>query len=403
MNLAMGVTTARALGPIGRGEQSALSLWPALLPYLFTFGLPTAIRYCIRREPERRTEFYSVAIAAAAVMSVVSFAAGILLLPFELRSYSASFVRAAQLLMLFTPEVMLSLVFTAMLETLGDFSVANATRYFPVALTLILLVWLALTHSMTPLAAAIAYLAPPVLTAIWLAWRLRRYFARRVFDPRPALRVLGSYGIRSYGIDVLATLSQQIDQVLVVGILSAQSMGVYVVALSASRVLQIIHFGVVTVVFPSASGLERDRVVAMVSRAARISTVVAIVCAVALVVAIPILIPIFYGAEFADAIRVAQVLTLESLIGGLVAVLAQTFMALGRPGVVSMLQGVGLCLALPCMLFLMPRLGLMGAAIALLISTCARLILLFAAFPLILHLPTPKLLPIASDFANLRG
>ncbi len=398
----MGVITARVLGATGRGEQSAMTLWPALLPYVLTLGMPAAIRYCIRKSPERQNELYTVAILVAAVMSGVAFAVGVVLLPISLQRYSPEVIHAAQLLMLFAPEVMLSLVFTAMLETLGNFSTANATRYIPVALTLATLALMAVTHTMTPVRSAIAYLAPPVLTALWVGWRLRGFFAREFFDPRPGLRVLGSYGLRSYGIDVLQTLSQQVDQVLVIGILSAQSMGVYVVALSASRVLQNIHSGVVTVVFPSAAGLEPDRVVVMVGRAARITLVVASAFAIALALAIPVLIRFFYGVEFVGAIHIAQVLTLEALIGGIVSVLAQAFMALGRPGIVTVLQGLGLAVALPCMLVLMPRLGLMGAAVSLLISTCSRLVFLFVAFPTILHVPIPRLLPMAADFASLR-
>jgi O-antigen/teichoic acid export membrane protein len=402
MNLLMGVLTARTLGPAGRGEQSAMTLWPALLPYVLTLGMPAAIRYCMRREPDRRREFYTVAIAVAVIMSAVAFGVGILLLPISLRTYSPQIVHAAQLLMLFAPEVMISLVFTAMLETLGDFSIANVTRYVPVALTLAALAVMAVTHTMTPIASAVAYLAPPVLTAVWIGWRLREFFAPQLFDPRPSLRVLGSYGVRSYGIDVLTTLSQQIDQVLVIGILSAKSMGVYVVALSASRVLQILHSGVVTVLFPSASGLEPDRVLAMVGRAARVSSIIAVPAAIALAATIPVLIRLFYGVSFAEAIPIAQVLTLEALIGGLVSVLAQTFMALGRPGIVTILQALGLSVALPCMLVLMPRLGLMGAAVSLLISTCARLVFLLIAFPKILHVRLPNLIPNADDVASLR-
>ena len=402
MNLLMGVLTARALAPAGRGEQSAMTLWPALIPYVLTLGLPAAIRYCIRREPDRRTEFYTVAIIMAAGMSLVSIGVGIVFLPYWLRPYSPEIVHAAQLMMLFAPEVMLSLVFTAMLEAIAEFSVANATRYIPVALTLVALAVMSITHSMTPISSAVAYLAPPVFTALWIGWKLRTNLKRELFDPRPALRTLGSYGIRSYGIDVLQTLSQQVDQVLVIGILSASSMGVYVVALSASRVLQIVHSGVVTVVFPSASGLPQDRVIAMVGRAARVSSVIALVFAIALAAIIPWMVRFFYGADFSAGIPVAQLLTFEALVGGLVSVLSQTFMALGRPGVVTILQALGLLVALPCMLVLMPHFGLMGAAYALLISTGARLAFLLIAFPAILHLPIPPLLPTASDFTSLR-
>lgn len=402
ISIVTGVITARSLDITGRGEQSAMQLWPLLIPYLLTLGMATAVRYCVRREPERRVEYFSVAMSVGTVMSLVSIVVGAAFIPVWLHQYSGAVVRDAQILMLLSPQVTLSLILTAMLETQGDFKLANSTRVVSTVLTLAALVVMAFMHVLNPFLATLTYLVPPLFTSAFVAWKLRAFFARRLFDPRPGLKVLGSYGLRSYGVDVLTTLSQQIDQVLVVGILSASSMGLYVIALSSSRVLQILHSAVVTVVFPNASGLERDRAVGMVARAARISTLIATVFAAALAAALPFLIPLFYGRPYAGAVGVAQVLTIEALVGGLAYVLSQAFMASNRPGMVTAFQGLGFCVAVPCMLVLMPRFGLMGAAVALLISTCARLAFLLASFRMILHVPMPKLVPTAEDFVSFR-
>jgi O-antigen/teichoic acid export membrane protein len=223
----------------------------------------------------------------------------------------------------------------------------------------------------------------------------------RVFDPRPVLRRLSGYGMRSYGIDVLATLSQQIDQVLVVGILTAGQMGVYAVALAVSRVPQYLHQAVATVVFPTASGHEPERILAMVGRAARVSSLIAVVVCATLALAAPVVIPFVYGGAFANAVHVTQVLILEALVGGVVYVLSQAFMAVGRPGLVTVLQGFGLAIAIPAMLVLIPRFGLIGAALALLLSTIARLVFLQLSFPLLLRLPAPPLIPTADDLRTL--
>jgi O-antigen/teichoic acid export membrane protein len=91
-------------------------------------------------------------------------------------------------------------------------------------------------------------------------------------------------------------------------------------------------------------------------------------------------------------------LLLEVTISGCVFVLAQAFMALGRPGVVTLLQAVGLFLSLPMMLLLIPRWGIQGAAVALLTSTCARFIFIYLGFRLVLKVPAPSLLPRKEDF-----
>jgi enterobacterial common antigen flippase len=397
------VLTARVLGASGRGEMSAMIVWPALLAYLMTLGLPGAITYWVRREPHRRSEFFTVAVAAAALMSIIALAAGVLLIPVWLRSYPIDVVRAAQFLMIFSPEVMLGLIFTAMLGALGQFNIANATRYVTVSATLVALIILTLLHRMTPLTAAIAYTAAPIIAACWIGWRLRSYLSLRLFDPRPALRALTPYGIRSYGVDLLTTMSVQIDQLVVIGFLGATDVGIYVVALNASRVIIIIHGAVTSVLTPSASGLGAAAAAAMVARAARVSNMIAVAIGIVFAAALPIVLPLFYGRAFASAVQVAQLLTLEAVLSGLTSVLSQAFLALGRPGIVALLQGVGLATVLPLMVVLLPHFGLVGAAGALLLSTLSRLAFIIAAYILVLRLPVPSLVPTRADLRALRN
>jgi O-antigen/teichoic acid export membrane protein len=402
INVGTGIITARFLGVTGRGELSAMTLWPLLVPYLLTLGLPQAVRYCVRKAPERKAELFTVSLLVSVLLSIAALAVGVAIIPAALHLYPTDIVHGAQILMIFAPEVMLSLVLTAMLEALGEFKLANSTRYVPALMTLVSLTTLALSHKLTPFLGAASYLAPPVATAVWTAWKLRHLFRIRSFDPRRSLRELFFYGTRCYAIDVLGALSAQIDQVLVVGILSATAMGVYVVAVNASRVLQNLHSAVVIVVFPSASGLDPANAIAMVGRAARISTSIAIIFATAFAVVLPVLIPLLYGPGFDDAVRVGQLLIYEAVVGGLVYVLSQAFMACGRPALITALEVAGFLVVLPLMLILMPRFGLMGAAIALFISTVARLTLLMASFPVFLKVPVPNLLPNLDDLMSFR-
>jgi antigen flippase len=398
-----GVLTARVLGAGGRGEQSAMVVWPSLMAYLLTLGLPSAIRYMIRREPERRAELFTVALLATAAASVLACAIGIAFIPIWLHSYSIAVVRGAQFLMLFAPEIMLGLILTAMLETLGNFNIANATRYLSSASTLIVLVVLALTRVLTPFSAALAYSAPQVIVACWIAWTLRRYIRNRSFNLLPAFRALASYGMRSYGIDVLGIVTAQIDQVFVIGSLSVADVGIYSVALSASRIITILHSAVVTVIVPSVSGLEDEVVLQAVGRSARISTLIAVPLGAALAAALPIFLPLLYGNQFSRGILIAQLLTVEAIILGLLSVLAQAFMVFNRPGFVTTLQAIGLALVVPFMLILLPRFGMLGAALALLASTVCRLAMVLISFPAVLRVPAPSLLPNRDDLMRLRS
>jgi O-antigen/teichoic acid export membrane protein len=381
---------------------SALTLWPGLVAYLLTFGFPTAVLYWVRREPGREREFLTVSVVMALFLSVISVIIGIIFMPAWLHIYPLEIIRDAQIMMLACPEMMVSVMMASMMEALGMFSLSNTTRYLPVMLTLATLIMLALTHSMTPFTAALAYTVPSTLVAFWMIWKLRSFFYFEFFDPLPAFRLLGSYGIRAYPTSVLTTLATQIDQVLVVSVLGAKDVGLYVVTLNASRVITVMHSAVVTVLFPSAAGLTKAKILAMVGRAARISTLIATLFAIALIAIYPFIIPLFYGASFDSAVRIARLLTIEAVLFGIVLVLGQAFMALERPGFMTTLQLLGLVIVLPMMLILLPRYGLFGAALALLASTIVRLILLLFSYPAVLHAPIPNLFPAPDDLRQLR-
>ena len=107
----------------------------------------------------------------------------------------------------------------------------------------------------------------------------------------------------------------------------------------------------------------------------RISGLVTAVCGILVCLAGPTLLRIFYGSEYVAAAGALRILVVEVVLSGATYVLAQAFMALDRPGVVTMLQATGLSLSIPLMFVLIPRLGIYGAAISLLTSTSRGLLL----------------------------
>jgi O-antigen/teichoic acid export membrane protein len=78
-------------------------------------------------------------------------------------------------------------------------------------------------------------------------------------------------------------------------------------------------------------------------------------------------------------------------------------MALGRPGVITALQLTGLLLVVPLMFVLVPRFGLVGAGLSLLLSTTVRLIVLLASFPIVLKIPMPEIVPSRDDMTFILG
>ena len=73
------------------------------------------------------------------------------------------------------------------------------------------------------------------------------------------------------------------------------------------------------------------------------------------------------------------------------------FLALNRPGAITLIQGSGVGLGLLMMQLLMSRFGAAGAPLALLASSVIRLVATLFAFRPVLGVVAPRLVPTASD------
>lgn len=401
-NVATGVITSRVLGAYGRGEYNAISLWPQFLAYLMTLGIPSALRYHLKRHPEKQSEIFSAAFLLSIVLGVVAMLIGIIFMPQFLHQYSAEVIRFAQWFMIMAPVVLLSETFAAALEAREEFTFANQVRYLPPLMTLALLSILALSSQMTPFTTVLAYALPSLPIFFWMLKYLWTSFRPHWHGLKAAYRWLISYGLRAGGIDLLGTLSERVDQALVVGLLPPAAMGLYTLALSVSRMLNLFHGSTITVLLPKIAARPVEEVVAQTGKAVRVSTSITILAAIAVMLPVPFFMQLLYGSEFLAAVTVFRILTVEVVLSGTVWVLAQAFMALGRPGMLTFMQAIGLGLTVPLMLLLIPTYGLEGAGLALLCSTAIRLIFVLICFPLILKVRPPSLILNREDWYFLQ-
>lgn len=401
LNVGTGIITARALGPGGRGEQAAMVLWPQFLAYSLTLGLPTALLYNLKRHPDERSQLFSVALILGTAMGTFATLVGLTIIPLWLDQYSPEVVRFAQLIMPLSPVLLLMLLFTFVLQAREEFRLYNVVRYLHPLMTLLVLLLLAVLGLLTPFNATLAYVLPPIPLFLWMSIRLWRLYRPVWRDLRAAYKRTISYGLRSYAVELLGPTTSQLDRVLVVGLLDPALTGLYVVALSLSRVLNAFQTAVVAVLFPRATGRPVEEVVELSGRAARVSTVATALSAAGIMLLGPWVLGLVYGREFLDAVPVFRLLLAEVALGGTTWVLAQAYMVLDRPGIVSTMQAVGATLSVVLMLLLIPRYGLEGAGMALLISTAARLVFVFASFPLVLGVRPPSLRPRLDDFVGM--
>jgi enterobacterial common antigen flippase len=403
VNVATGIIVARTLAAAGRGEQAAMSLWPPLIAGLVTLGIPTALNFHARRLPAKSGGLLFAAGSAAMALGFVAAAVAAIALPSLLRGYGEPVIVEARWLLLFIPQCLLTYVLRAYLESVGEFARSNLSQLVPASFTLIGLVALAATHHLTSATAPLAYLVPGAVQTVWLLARLWPRVAIVLGSVAADMRMLFAYGFRAYGIDIIGALSTQIDQALIIAFLSPRSLGLYAVALSASRVVTIPHQSITMVLFPRAAGLPPGVAAYLIARIARLSNGASIVLGMGFIALLPIVIPLVYGRAFSEAIPIAQLLTVEALLGGTTSVLSLAFPATGRPFALTLIEVVWISTSALTLVGLVPRMGIEGAALALVVSATVRLALVLIVYHRILDVKIARFLPDTGDVMYLFG
>jgi O-antigen/teichoic acid export membrane protein len=401
LSVGTGVIMARGLGPTGRGELSAMMLWPALAAGLFTLGLRPALTYTLAAQRGEPRCLILVALLLTFCTGLVAAGFGALVVPIWLEGYSPDVITFAQWAMLIAPVTLLLRSAKGILQARGEFGLYNRNHYVPPLISLVVLAALAFSGSLNPFTGAVAVLSPPlpvlVANLVWIA-RIER---PRFCQPAHSIRELLSYGLRSWGKDVVGTLATEVDRAVLIGLVSPAALGLYVVAKHLARPTEALSSAIVTVLFPQASRVKTKDAVRLLARAARVSTAVSCALVLPLALAAPPLLELLYGEAFVAAVDPFRILLIDAVLIGFSSILMQAFMSSGRPGVVTALLVVGLLVNVLGMLLLVPAFGLTGAAFAVLISTIVRLAFLLLCFPLVLQVSPPSPLLRGKDVAWL--
>ena len=397
-----GVITARALGPSGRGAVAAIIMWPQFLAYLFTLGIPISSVYYVRKHPQCRSSVTAAAIAGSIAMGLAASISGFVAVPFALHTYSPQIVNFARYAVLIAPLFLLGITLSTLAQSAGAFRRYNLMRVAqPCAVVFVLVIcWWA--HRLSPYSAALAYLLAGLPVLIWNFVWVWNHFHPGFAGGATPIRGLMSYGLRAWGADLLGTVANQVDRVLVVSMLPPHEMGLYVVSQSVANLMIVLPSAMCTVLMPKAAGESIPRIVDLTGRAARITLAALLLLALPLFCFGGVLLTLVYGHKYDGAAEILRILLGEGILDGLTAVLSQAFLAAGVPGTVTLLQGTGLLSAIPLMYWMIPRWGLKGAAYALFLSTFVRLMFVALNYPVRFRMRPPGVILRPSDLSSLR-
>jgi O-antigen/teichoic acid export membrane protein len=186
------------------------------------------------------------------------------------------------------------------------------------------------------------------------------------------------FGLRGYLVSLSPIGTFQLDQALIGLMLPARDLGLYVAALAFTNLPLLISRSIGVIAFPQVARTGDSRAQEMrrffvLSLAATGAVVVLLELAAGWIV------PLFFGAEFEDAVLLTRILLVGSFFAGARRVLADITSGSGRPGITSIAELSSWVVIVPALAVLAPLFGVPGVAVATVISS-------FASFSLLLVL-----------------
>lgn len=401
-SLLMSVAVARILGAEGRGLLAALQLWPSILGGVATLGLPAAAAFHIRKHPKLQATVFTTGLVLVFTSALGAAVIGWWQLPTLLPTLSTHQLPAARFYLLIGLPVTAVFIFVGGCgQAMSDMSIFNLAKVLPVLVQVPVFGGLLVAGLVTAEHIAFGFLAAQLAVALWLITATGRQFGFSLSRKRAVVSAMLIYGVGIWTSEILGTITLNADKLSISQWLSLRDLGVYSVAYALSRMASHLPNAVAAVIFPRNVGRGKAEVVASTARAFRLSFWPALIVAVPVAVACQPLFVRVFGAEFAASGLIFPLLIAECLIGSGSWVLAQAFNALARPGLIIVRQLSGLLTFCVLAFALMPHLGIVGAALAVLGASLVRLLATLATFRAGLGVSTPQILWQREDWHTL--
>ena len=401
LNVLTGVLSARFLGPQGRGELSVLLLCPPLLSFLFTLGLPSAVVVLARKEPREERALLGTALLLSCIAGFFAIAAGLVMIPFLTERYSAEISSEARLLLVFAFLGVTQNVLWSALQVRERFGVNNLARCWQTALVLVSLGLLALTHTFHPWSGALGYLVPSLPYYLWTLYWVLRELRPNLADFRGHCRELLSFGIRAHVVDTGNTLFQQLDKLILVGLLTPAMLGIYVVVFNLSRLLTTLGASVIPVLLPKAAGKQTGEMLDITSRSLAVTALLNVAGVAGFFLFGKLALEWLYGQRFESGYLTLAILSVEAAFASAAMILQQPYLMMKRPGILAVYHVASLGAGGILIYVLAQRFGTEGAACGLLVATSLRVVLTYAGFSWSLGVKPPRMIPNRHDWDGL--
>jgi O-antigen/teichoic acid export membrane protein len=386
--LAMSIVTARFLGPIGRG----IYVTPAVdagIAASFFVGLSTATSYLLLNVRAGRGALRAIALAAVpfvAVCTVLVFALGW----FGHHAWATIYAAAS------LPPTAIFLIAQGLCYGTKRVKMANYLGVSGSVFTPIGTIIGFLCVGRTPYVVITAWLVSQTLMAVFGLALIYRYGKQLPRDRVSNLATLG-FAARLGGVSLVTLLGYNADVYLTALLAGPSVLGMYTIAVSGAQAVLSATQSVATTTAPHVGSLSDDDARRLTARAARNNVAIATSACVLIGLAAPLLVHVAFGTRFLPAVGALRILLVGMIAMSTSAVLSNYFtLRRGRPEFSLYVAGAGAATSISLSFALIPRLGIIGAALSVTTSYIVSALLFLAAFQRDSGLPPSEILLLKS-------
>ena len=376
--LVTGSLAARFLGPTGRGELAVIQTWPTFLAGLAGLGLSDAVVYFSSKHSSQSGTFLATAVALSLMAALPAIIIGNLLLPLLLKAQTHQLILDTRLyLTLFIPLMATQGMLLHPLRGQNNFFVYNLLKILNAVGWFSVILIMPVFHIVNPNTFAYGYLAISGIIGILTWFIVRRYVGGPYVIKRDLWRPMLNYGLPSAISFIPQYANLRLDQLVMAMFLAPDRLGYYVVAVAWSGALLPVLNGIGAVLFPRVAmeGTVNGQVEAL-GQVARSGTFLSFLLSILLLIITPFGIRLLFGTAFEPSIEPAIILVFAANILSVINILEEGMRGLGNTKAILWSECVGVVVTVIGLIILLPRLEIIGAAIASFLGYCTILLAL---------------------------
>ena len=356
--------SAWALGPAGRGDLLVVTLWPPVCALLVTFGLDQAHRYWVAKDPDCASTLFSNAIFFALTVGPITVALSELVIPHVVGERSPEVMRLVRIYLVNIPAALIQFLMIGLLEGSRRFGWAGASRllFFVVQAVAYFFLWF--YGRLTVESAALTLVA-----AQFGAMFLSLFAVMRELKPRwrpswSSWKAALGYSVRDYPGIMADFTTLRLDQLLLGGMASSAAIGLYFIAVRLSEMVAILASSIADALMPEVAASEVDRAERLLGRSLRLTLYTHLLALVPLWIGAPYALRYVYGAGFLGATLTLRILLIASVVLSAGGIMISGLRGFGNPGLATVARLASAVVTVISLLLLLPRLGIVGAAVA---------------------------------------